>query len=94
MDGSEARQTWYTNHCDAVHSLSRNMQHFHMLARRVEDRPPRIHRLEGVLQKLATYQAKFTDIARRISVRPSPSVSLPPFPLSLSRPLALSRVSS
>ncbi|KAI1786345.1 hypothetical protein LXA43DRAFT_1034312 [Ganoderma leucocontextum] len=68
MDGSEARQTWYTNHCDAVHSLSRNMQHFHMLARRVEDRPPRIHRLEGVLQKLATYQVKFTDIARRISV--------------------------
>ncbi|KAM5537979.1 hypothetical protein V8D89_008455 [Ganoderma adspersum] len=68
MDGSEARQTWYTNHCDAVHSLSRNMQHFHMLARRVEDRPPRIHRLEGVLQKLATYQAKFTDVARRLEV--------------------------
>ncbi|PIL33659.1 hypothetical protein GSI_04282 [Ganoderma sinense ZZ0214-1] len=68
MDGSEARQTWYTNHCDAVHSLSRNMQHFHMLVRGIEDRPPRIHRLEGVLQKLATYEAKFTDIARRISV--------------------------
>ena len=84
MDGSEARQTWYTNHCDAVHSLSRNMQHFHMLARRVEDRPPRIHRLEGVLQKLATYQAKFTDIARRLEVRPP---SLPsPFPSASSFP--------
>ncbi|EJF60732.1 hypothetical protein DICSQDRAFT_161922 [Dichomitus squalens LYAD-421 SS1] len=66
MDGSEERQTWYTNHCNVVHSLYRNMHQFYMLARHVEDKPPRIHRLEGILKKLATYQVKFTDLARRV----------------------------
>ena len=85
MDGSEARRTWYTNHCDVVHSLYRNMHYFHMLARHVEDKPPRIHRLEGILKKLATYQAKFMDLARRISVR-LPSLALSSSSLPLSSP--------
>ena len=48
---------------------------FYLLAHQIEDHPPRIHKLAGLLDKLAMYQTKFADLARRISVRVSTSHS-------------------
>ncbi|RPD70431.1 hypothetical protein L226DRAFT_470211 [Lentinus tigrinus ALCF2SS1-7] len=68
VDGSDAKQTWYTKHWDLIDSLNKNLSLFYLLAHQVEDRPPRIHKLAPILDKLATYQAKFADLARRISL--------------------------
>ena len=50
-------------------SPARNLSLFFLLARQIEDHPPRIHKLAPLLDKLATYQAKFSDLARKITVR-------------------------
>lgn len=51
----------------------RNLNLFYLLAHQIEKRPPRIHTLASLIDKLSTYQAKFADLARRITVRlPSP----------------------
>ena len=69
-----------TSHVSCAHSLGpsfiRNLNMFYLLAHQVEDRPPRIHRLAPILDKLSTYQAKFADLARRIAVRYLPSLAL------------------
>ncbi len=53
------------------------MSLFYLLAHQIEDRPPRIHKLAPLIDKLATYQAKFADLARRISVSPdSPPLAM------------------
>ncbi|KAI8978335.1 hypothetical protein BD414DRAFT_421976 [Trametes punicea] len=65
-EGSDAKRTWYAKHWQIISSLDRNLNLFYLLAHQVEDRPPRIHRLASILDKLSTYQAKFADLARRI----------------------------
>ena len=54
----------------------RNLNHFYLLAHHIAERPPRIHRLVPLVEKLETYEMKFADLARRISVR-SPLCHLP-----------------
>ncbi|KAI0326058.1 hypothetical protein GY45DRAFT_1259699 [Cubamyces sp. BRFM 1775] len=66
IDWSETKRTWYAKHWQVISSLDRNLNMFYLLAHQVEDRPPRIHRLAPILDKLSTYQAKFADLARRI----------------------------
>ncbi|KAH9889351.1 hypothetical protein C8Q73DRAFT_653726 [Cubamyces lactineus] len=66
IDWSETKRTWYAKHWQVISSLDRNLNLFYLLAHQVEDRPPRIHRLAPILDKLSTYQAKFADLARRI----------------------------
>ncbi|TFK92002.1 hypothetical protein K466DRAFT_595623 [Polyporus arcularius HHB13444] len=68
VDGSDAKQKWYTKHWDIIDSLNKNLSLFYLLAHQIEDRPPRIHKLAPLIDKLATYQAKFADLARRISL--------------------------
>ncbi|KAI0695193.1 hypothetical protein C8T65DRAFT_698774 [Cerioporus squamosus] len=68
VDGSDAKQNWYTKHWDIIDSLNKNLSLFYLLAHQIEDRPPRIHKLAPLIDKLATYRAKFTDLARRISL--------------------------
>ncbi|KAI0629471.1 hypothetical protein C8Q77DRAFT_1065724 [Trametes polyzona] len=65
-DRSEAKRTWYAKHWQIISSLDRNLNMFYLLAHQIEKRPPRIHRLASIVDKLATYQAKFADLARRI----------------------------
>ncbi|KAI0752771.1 hypothetical protein C8Q80DRAFT_1148142 [Daedaleopsis nitida] len=68
IDDSDAKQNWYTKHWDTIDSLNKNVSLFYLLARQIEDHPPRIHKLAPLLDKLTTYQAKFADLARRITV--------------------------
>ncbi|KAI0664014.1 hypothetical protein C8Q70DRAFT_1041795 [Cubamyces menziesii] len=68
IDWSETKRTWYAKHWQVISSLDRNLNMFYLLAHQVEDRPPRIHRLAPILDKLSTYQAKFADLARRIVI--------------------------
>ncbi|KAI0669574.1 hypothetical protein C8Q78DRAFT_1070679 [Trametes maxima] len=65
-DGSDAKGIWYAKHWQVISSLDRNLNLFYLLARQIEDRPPRIHRLAPLVDKLSTYQSKFADLARRI----------------------------
>ena len=50
----------------------RNLSQFYLLAHQIAERPPRIHRLGPIVEKLETYEIKFADLARRISVRSVP----------------------
>ncbi|KAI0645121.1 hypothetical protein C8Q79DRAFT_912340 [Trametes meyenii] len=65
-DGSDAKGLWYAKHWQVISSLDRNLNLFYLLARQIEDRPPRIHKLAPLVDKLSTHQAKFADLARRI----------------------------
>lgn len=47
-----------------------------MFASQIARRPPRIHKLADYLDKLAAYQAKFSDLARRITVQSSSFLSV------------------
>ena len=48
--------------------MRRNLNRFYLLVHQLEERPPRIHRLAPLVEKLETYEAKFLDIARRLRV--------------------------
>lgn len=47
----------------------RNLNLFFLFADQLRQNPPRIHRLAGHVDKLHAYHAKFTDLARRLTVR-------------------------
>ncbi|KAI0364961.1 hypothetical protein BV20DRAFT_1039144 [Pilatotrama ljubarskyi] len=66
--GSDAKRIWYAKHWQIIASLDRNLNLFYLLAHQIEERPPRIHRLAPLLDKLSTYQVKFADLARRITL--------------------------
>ncbi|KAL7277694.1 hypothetical protein ACG7TL_008626 [Trametes sanguinea] len=68
LQATFASRTWYAKHWQIISSLDRNLNMFYLLAHQVEECPPRIHRLAPTLDKLGTYQAKFTDLARRIAL--------------------------
>ncbi|KAI0767190.1 hypothetical protein C8Q74DRAFT_937599 [Fomes fomentarius] len=68
IDGSDTKQNWYTKHWETIDSLNKNLSLFFLLSRQIEDHPPRIHKLAPLLDKLATYHAKFTDLVRRINL--------------------------
>ncbi|KAI0350599.1 hypothetical protein OH77DRAFT_1430773 [Trametes cingulata] len=67
-DGSDAKRIWYAKHWQVIASLDRNLNLFYLLSHQIEERPPRIHRLAPLLDKLGTYELKFADLARRIAL--------------------------
>ncbi|EIW54334.1 uncharacterized protein TRAVEDRAFT_60635 [Trametes versicolor FP-101664 SS1] len=68
VDGVDAKRLWYVKHWQVIASLDRNLNLFYLLAHQIEKRPPRIHTLASLIDKLSTYQAKFADLARRITL--------------------------
>ncbi|KAI0828036.1 hypothetical protein BC628DRAFT_1409530 [Trametes gibbosa] len=68
IDRSEAKQTWYSKHWQIMASLDRNLNLFYLLAHQIELRPPQIHRLALLVEKLNTYLTKSSNLARRISL--------------------------
>ncbi|KAH9855868.1 hypothetical protein C2E23DRAFT_723037 [Lenzites betulinus] len=67
-DALDVKRNWYSKHWQIMASLDRNLNLFYLLAHQIEQRPPRIHRLASLVEKLNTYQAKFSDLARRITL--------------------------
>ncbi|KAI0943945.1 hypothetical protein AcV7_001892 [Taiwanofungus camphoratus] len=69
LDDLETQQYWFTRHWRIISSLDRNLKVFYLFADLVRRHPPRIHRLADHVDKLHAYEAKFIDLARRLSVR-------------------------
>ncbi|KAH9911131.1 hypothetical protein B0H21DRAFT_826635 [Amylocystis lapponica] len=68
LGGREAQRHWHSRHWQIHSSLDRNLNLFYLFAHLVRQRPPRIHRLAGFVDKMHAYDAKFADLARRLAL--------------------------
>ncbi|OCH92049.1 hypothetical protein OBBRIDRAFT_802867 [Obba rivulosa] len=68
IDDVEYGRQWYSRHSLTIQSVHRHLSRIYQLADQIDRRPPRIHRLQSTVEKLQAYEAKFIDLARRITL--------------------------
>ncbi|PCH36587.1 hypothetical protein WOLCODRAFT_167006 [Wolfiporia cocos MD-104 SS10] len=61
-------QRWFHRHCEILASVERNIDLFYLFANKIRQNPPRIHKLEGYVNKFYAYHVKFSDLARRLAI--------------------------
>ncbi|EMD32954.1 hypothetical protein CERSUDRAFT_118383 [Gelatoporia subvermispora B] len=68
LDDPDYGRQWHSKHLLLILSVERHLGHISQLADQIARRPPRIHRLHGIVEKFNAYEAKFADLARRLAL--------------------------